>query len=126
MPAPSRLLIQIVTPNGEVVRIPGGGPLERDLVQTITDQIVTRVLEQLHRASASSVDSLPISVDALSMWRLRSKTAIHAAMKTVIADALAANIRAAVVSQTAPAVAEGVQQAIRDLKDDTRYVWTRG
>ena len=44
----SHLLLQIVYPNGEVVRFPGGGnpprqgPLEADLIELITTEIVSR------------------------------------------------------------------------------------
>jgi hypothetical protein len=35
-------LLQIVKPDGTVVQMPGGGPLERDLVRACTDAIVAK------------------------------------------------------------------------------------
>jgi hypothetical protein len=36
-------LLQIVSPEGVLARFPGGGPLERDLIATITSGVLQRI-----------------------------------------------------------------------------------
>jgi hypothetical protein len=71
----SHLLLQIVYPNGEVVRLPGGGnppregTLEADLIQTLTNEIVSRGVGLFRTSAHVEVDIREGIVKALQDFK---------------------------------------------------------
>lgn len=131
------LLVQIVNAKGTVARLPGGSPLETDLIQTITDEIMRRSASTFFEALGAGlksdlVDAATEAIAQKGVGFFKTEAQVRAAITTGLADVLDLAVRAQRTKQALntyvthgelrQAIEDGVRAAIQGLKDQTKYV----
>lgn len=133
----SRLLLQIVDGHGTVLRLPGGGALEADLIATITDAILGNASSTFFDALGAGlkgdlVDAATAAIVAKGVGVFKTEAQVTAAITDGLSDVIDQHVRAQRTTlamntyvthgELRQTIRDGIKAAIQALKDDTRFI----